>query len=256
MIAALVTVRGGQTGFKDNALLPLLGRPILAYPYLAAAQARHVDRVFFSTDGPEIQDVGTNMGMEVVDRPHELSLRAVGHPEVIQHALSQITARYEQPEILVVMLGNVATHEVGIIDKCIALLRENAHVDSCVTVSQRNEYHPLRAKSVLGRHLRCTSRPEARFDEIVPYVEAEGKISTNRQDLEPVYFLNHAVWALRPECCLFTEGGQWPGAFMGETVVGIETDHGIDIRTIEDVAYSERWLTNHGWSMDNTPYWT
>jgi hypothetical protein len=37
--------------------------------------------------------------------------------------------------------------------------------------------------------------------------------------------------------------------------VGIETDHGIDIRTIEDVAFSERWLTNHDWTMNDTPYW-
>jgi len=255
MTAALITARGKQDSFKDNPLLPLLGRPLLAYPFLAAKHAERVDRVFLSTDGPETRLAGTNLGMEVIARPRELSLPSVGHLEVIRHAIGYISERYGSPEVIVAMLGNAATHEVGIVDKCIEVLLANEHVDSCVTVSERNEYHPLRAKSRLGKDLRCTTRRDASFDEIIPFLPVDGEVSTNRQDLEPVYFLNHAVWALRTEECLRSETGQWPGSFVGETMVGIETDHGIDIRSIEDVAFSERWLINHGWTMNNTPYW-
>jgi CMP-N,N'-diacetyllegionaminic acid synthase len=256
MIAGLITARGRQSGFKDNALLPLLGRPLLAYPILAAQSSERVDHLFLSTDGVDAKRVGRNLGVESIDRPAELSLPSVGHPEVIRHALKHILGLHTEPEILVVLLGNVATHEVGIVDKCIQLLHDNPHVDSCVTISGRNEYHPLRAKAVLGSGLKCDVRPEASFDEVVPFLGVTGQVSTNRQDLEPVYFLNHAVWALRPANCLGSGSGQWPGTFMGETVVGIETDHGIDIRSIEDVVFSERWLENHGWTVTDSPYWT
>ena len=74
MIAALITARGQQAGFKDNALLPILGRPLLAYPILAARSSKCVDRVFLSTDGPEARKVGRNLGVEVIDRPPELAL--------------------------------------------------------------------------------------------------------------------------------------------------------------------------------------
>ena len=237
------------------ALLPLLGRPLLAYPILAAKSSRLVERIFLSTDGPEAKRVGKNLGAEVIERPPELALPSVGHPEVIRHALGHISDHVAEPEVLLVMLGNVATHEVGIADKCIELLANNPHVDSCVTVSGRNEYHPLRAKAVLGKTLGCSGHADVSFDEVVPFVRAKGKVSTNRQDLEPVYFLNHAVWALRPANCFRSATGQWPGTFVGDTVVGIETDHGIDIRSIEDVVFSERWLENHRWTMNSTPYW-
>ena len=253
MIAALITARGQQAGFKDNALLPILGRPLLAYPYLAAYHAQCVDTIFLSTDGAVTKETGRNLRMEPIDRPPELSLPSVGHLEVIRHALLHISRLYEEPDILLVLLGNVATHEVGIVDKCVELLKSNPQVDACVTTSERNEFHPFRAKGVLRK---AFANEEADFDEIVPFIETKGAVSTNRQDLEPVYFLNHAVWALRPKNCLQPSNGQWPGGFMGDTVLGIETDHGIDIRSIEDVAFSERWLINHGWTMNMTPYWT
>jgi CMP-N,N'-diacetyllegionaminic acid synthase len=256
MIAALITARGLHIEFKDNALLPILGRPILAYPYLAACHARSVDQVFLSSDGAEIKLVGENLGMEFIHRPSKFSRETIGHREVIQHALRYISDIYIEPEILVVLLGNVATHEVGIVDKCIEVLTENPQVDSCVTVSERNEFHPLRAKRMLGGPIAGNYDIGSDFYEIKPFLDVTGTVSTNRQDLEPVYFLNHAVWALRPKVCFASDHGQWPGSFVGQTVVGIETDHGIDIRSIEDVAFSERWLMNHGWTMNNSPYWS
>jgi len=255
MNIGLITARGQQMGFKDNTLLPLLARPLLTYPYLAAKHAKGIKGIYLSTDGFETKKVGKNLGMEIIDRPPELSLPGIGHLEVIQHALKHIQTQHSDLEILVVMLGNVATHEVGIVDKCIAVLQENPHVDSCVTVSERNEFHPLRAKAASERKLTCSGYPNEHFLDIKTYLKIQGKVSTNRQDLEAVYFLNHAVWTLRPQNCFAAESWQWPGKFMGKTVVGIDTDHGIDIRDIEDVAFSERWLLNHGWTMNNSPYW-
>ena len=124
-----------------------------------------------------------------------------------------------------------------------------------MTVSQRNEFHPLRAKVGDGELTIKSTGSNFDFVDLRSYMDVKGKVSTNRQDLDSVFFLNHAVWALRPKNCVAQEHGQWPGPFLGNTVVGIETDHGIDIRDIEDVAFSERWLLNHGWTMNDSPYW-
>lgn len=256
MIAALITARGVQQGYKDNALLPLLGRPIISYPYLAAFHSNFVDEIFLTSDGLQLQHVANNLGIEFIERPTEFSRKDVGHGQVINHALSHIENSFESVEILVVLLGNVATHEVGIVDKTIEVLKENSHVDSCVTISERNEFHPLRSKRTVGESIHEDDSSGPAIYEIEPFIQSEGTVSTNRQDLEPVYFLNHAVWALRPEICLSSNKGQWPGSFVGQTVVGVETDHGIDIRTQEDLAFSQQWLMSHGWSMNNSPYWS
>lgn len=254
MIAALITARGQHVGIKDNPLLPILGRPVLVYPYLAVRHAASIEQIFLSSDGEETKSAGRNLGIEVIDRPVELSVSEIGHLEVIRHALEEIRRRSDEPELLVVMLGNVATHETGIVDKCVEILVKNPHVDSCVTVSERNEFHPLRAKRLAVREE--TKSVNGLITEIEPYMHVDGIVSTNRQDLEPVYFLNHAVWVLRPLSCFESNSGQWPGAFTGDVLVGVETDHGIDIRTMEDVAFSEHWLISRGWTMNQTPYWS
>ena len=50
----------------------MLGRPLVAYPLLAAQASVHVDRVFVSTDDPEIAAIGVAHGAEMIDRPPEL----------------------------------------------------------------------------------------------------------------------------------------------------------------------------------------
>src|SRR6202008_3440246 len=52
MICALLLGREGSSGFPGKNVYPVLGRPLVAYPLLAAAGARSVDRVYLSTDSP------------------------------------------------------------------------------------------------------------------------------------------------------------------------------------------------------------
>jgi len=50
VIAALLLGRGGSTGLPGKNTRAVLGRPLMAYPLLAARDARSVDRVYVSTD--------------------------------------------------------------------------------------------------------------------------------------------------------------------------------------------------------------
>ena len=112
-----------------------------------------------------------------------------------------------------------------------------------MTIDEKNEYHPLRAKKM----------DNCGF--LKPFLEIkEGeKISTNRQDLDPCYFLDHTLWALRVKNCLKSKTlGQPPWDFMGEKIFGVPCKGAIDIHTLADLAYTERWLTENGWTNNNT----
>ncbi|NWF35559.1 CMP-N-acetylneuraminic acid synthetase [Mariprofundus sp. KV] len=236
MNIALLTGRGGSVSLPDKNVLPVLGRPMMAYPALMAKEAKLIDDVYLSTDGEALKRVGRELDLKIIDRPEELALPTSQHRDAIEHALKVMTEGGVYPEILVVLLCNVGTHRPGLIDHCVKLLMDNPELDSVVTVDERNEYHPLRAKRMDDSGL------------MQPFMETEGEISTNRQDLEPCYFLDHTFWALRVSTCFGKYmKGQQPWNFMGNRILGVPNKGAIDIHTVEDIAYTEAWLKEAGW---------
>lgn len=57
MVVALVCGQADGKFFPGRNLFPLMGRPLMVYPLLAAQHARNVERVFLSTDTPSIERV-------------------------------------------------------------------------------------------------------------------------------------------------------------------------------------------------------
>ena len=72
MICALMLGRDGSRGFPGKNTFPVLGRPLMAYPILAAKGTPQVARVYVSTDSPNIKKVAADYGARVIDRPAEL----------------------------------------------------------------------------------------------------------------------------------------------------------------------------------------
>ncbi|TWU21220.1 N-acylneuraminate cytidylyltransferase [Novipirellula galeiformis] len=89
---AIIPARGGSKGVPRKNVLPLAGRPLLGWTIEAAKNAELVDRVVVSTDNPEIADVATKFGAEVVWRPAELSGDLVSSEQAILHALNELEA--------------------------------------------------------------------------------------------------------------------------------------------------------------------
>ena len=61
MILALLIGRGGSVGLPNKNILPILGRPMMAYPLLAAKSSKNVNEIYLSTDSKKIINVGKNM---------------------------------------------------------------------------------------------------------------------------------------------------------------------------------------------------
>lgn len=238
MNIALLTGRGCSVSLPDKNVIKVLNRPMMTYPAIMAQQAKNIDDIYISTDGKKLISIAEDMGIKVILRPKELAKPDSQHKDAIIHALDWLNERSIFPEIIVVLLCNVGTHTPGVIDKCIDILKNDLDIDSVVTIDERNEYHPLRAKR-LG---------EDGFLKPFMDINSDMKISTNRQDLEKCYFLDHSLWALRVENC-FKKGkkGQPPWDFLGDKIIGFPCKGAIDIHTMADVAYTEEWLKQNGW---------
>ena len=248
---ALLTGRGGSVSIKDKNVMPLLGRPLMLYPYLAACNAILIDDIYISTDGERLKEIAREKNIKVIDRPPELASDTSQHVDCIQHALDVMAERSVDVNILVVLLCNVPTHESGAIDRAISFLNENKEFDSCVSISELQENNPHIAKKCvnLDDPLRISFANEAHY--LSPFVE--GNEEASRGSLTPSFFLTHSFWALRVDNGLL-RGGQAPWDFMGNRVAGLTMEQGVDIHDIQDTAYAECWLQMRGWSPSYCPW--
>ncbi len=64
-LLAIIPARGGSKRLPRKNILPLAGKPLIAWTIEAALQSKEVDRVIVSTDDPEIAVVAKSFGAEV-----------------------------------------------------------------------------------------------------------------------------------------------------------------------------------------------
>src|ERR687886_659490 len=98
-VVGLIPARGGSKGIPGKNLVPLCGRPLLAWTVGAACAARGLDRVVVSTDSPEIAATARELGADVLERPAELARDETPMYDVLLHALEELG----RPEILVLL---------------------------------------------------------------------------------------------------------------------------------------------------------
>ena len=232
-VTALLTGRGNNT-LKDKNVLPVFGKPLLTYPAQAARNSRHVTDCFVSSDSDKILEAASAVGYEKIKRPEEFSLANSQHIDAVKHALEYMTAIGRRPDIMVVLLANSVTVKTDWINKCIEELINDHTLSAVVPVYREMDHHPFRAKRLSSDGL------------LEPFFDFSNKeISTNRQDLEPCYFLCHNFWVIRTSN--FEKGeGQPPWKFMGHRVKPLEVDEAFDVHTLDDISISEEWLKREG----------
>src|SRR6185295_4631522 len=93
MVCALMIGRKGSVGFPGKNVYPVLGRPLAAYPLLAARASKNVERLYISTDSPELMEIGRQHGAELIERPPELATKAALGEDAFAHGYREIKRR-------------------------------------------------------------------------------------------------------------------------------------------------------------------
>ena len=241
-IVALLTGRGNNT-LQDKNILPVLGKPLLAYTAMAARASKHLTSFFASSDCPRILEAAAAFGYVPIKRPDHLSLPTAQHKDVIIHAVEVLkTIHGISPDILVVQLANVATVKTEWFDACIEIMLADPEVSAVVPAHLDNDHHPYRAKR-LGKD-GCL---EPFFDF------STMRVSSNRQDLPACFFLDHSFWVLNMKSSLFGEGGQKPWDFMGNRIKLFETHGTFDVHDRDDLEKTREWLLANGIAGSSSP---
>lgn len=234
-VVALLTGRGNNT-LKDKNVLPVLGKPLLYYPAMAAKACKLITDFYVSSDDVKILDAAAECGYKKIVRPAELALPTAQHVDAIKHALGDMKEDGVEPDILVVILANNAITKTEWIEESINNLIKNKNLSSSCPVMLELDHHPYRCKRL---------REDGCLDTWFDFKDKD--ISTNRQDLPKNFVFCHNFWTLNLHNTIFSKKtGQQPWTFMGENCKPVVVEESFDVHDMDDILRTEKWLKKEG----------
>ena len=242
-IPALLIGRGGSRGLPGKNTMRVLGRPLMAYPLMAARQCRYVDNIYISSDSSESISIGEQYGAITIQRPPELcTIEALGE-DAFRHGykviLDHLETQVEKIEFLVLLMANAATITSDLIDKGIEMIRADPNMDSAVTVSKYNMWSPIRARKI---------NDSGYLDPFIPFeaYSKPDKLSCDRDSQGDILFADMGVSIVLPHCLENLDFGLLPQKWMGQKIGAITSWGGCDVDYEWQIAGVEYWLQKHG----------
>ncbi len=123
-VVAIIPARGASKGIPGKNIRILAGQPLIAHTIRHARESSLVDRVYVSTDDPEIAAVARSCGAEVIDRPEDLSTDTASSESALTHALEFLGANDIEPELVVFLQATSPIRRPDEIDRAIRALRD------------------------------------------------------------------------------------------------------------------------------------
>lgn len=154
-VLALILARGGSQRVPKKNILPLNGKPLIAYTITCAMDSKHINRIIVSTDSPEIAEVAKEWGAEVPFlRPHEISRSDSTELDAFKHALHWLKTHEDyEPDMIVKLFPTAPFRKPESIDACVDLMLANPQADSVRSVKMCSE-HPFKMWKIEDNRLK------------------------------------------------------------------------------------------------------
>jgi hypothetical protein len=239
MNCALLLGRDGSVAFPKKNIYPVLGRPLVCYPLMAANGARRVDRLYVSTDSPRLKEIGREYGARIIDRPAHLATKHALGEDAYVHGYrairDEVIAEGETIDFMVLLFANAATVTSETIDRGIDVLDTHPEYDSAVTVSCYNMWSPLRARRIAQDGLLHPFVPFETFGDPTT-------LNCDRDSQGDVWFADMSVSIVRPRCLDHIEEGLLPQKWMGRKIFPLKQWGGLDVDYEWQIPQVEYWL--------------
>jgi CMP-N,N'-diacetyllegionaminic acid synthase len=192
-VLALIPARGGSKSVPRKNIIPLLGKPMIAWAIEHALAAKHVTRVIVSTDDQEIAEIAKKYGAEVpFMRPADISGDLSTDVEFHRHALEWLKDHeHYVPELVVNLRPTPPNRRPETIDRAIEVFAAHKDYDSLRSVQLATE-SPYKMWNITDGKL----QPVAMLPDVSePYNQP-------RQKLPLVYWQNGYIDITRPQVIL------------------------------------------------------
>lgn len=179
-IVAIIPARGGSKGLIRKNVLPLNGKPLIAYSIEAALKLKEVKRVIVSTDDQEIADIAKKYGAEVPFlRPESLASDTATTIDVLKHTIEFLKEEEGYSTDHVLLLQPTSP------------LRSEKHAKEALNLYLENQC-PVVSVCLADTHPYLMRVKQG--DYLLPFMEQPDQKATRRQDLPEVYELNGAIY--------------------------------------------------------------
>lgn len=232
-MTALVVIpaRGGSKGIPRKNLLPVGGRPLIAWTIAQALEAQQDDDVIVavSTEDEEIGEVAAAHGARVIQRPAELATDDAPTEPTVLHAMDTVEAEGTSLDAVVLLQATSPVRRPDTIRRALAMFREKG-VDALVGVVPESPFF-WRLPEAPGQSARAAYDVDAR---------------PRRQELtaqQMHYFENGSLYVTAPHIYR-TKNNRIGGR---TDLFVLDEVEGVDIDTLTDVAAAESMLARLGW---------
>ena len=148
VIAALLVDPDDSPDFPGNTA-EVMGRPLAAYPLMAAKGSSFVHRVYALTASPPVSRAAAQLGAvgltpvrtEPTQRVSDEALIAAGYKQIVE----DLSHEKASLELLVIVFANTGAVNSQLIDEGVQALLDDPKLDSAVTVSNYERWNPKRA---------------------------------------------------------------------------------------------------------------
>jgi hypothetical protein len=139
---AVIPARGGSKGITRKNIYPLDGRPLISYSIEAAKKCALIDRIFVSTDSPEIAQVATENGAMVpVMRPPNLSSDTSSITKAFWHGVdSGVDSTKIVPSKILVLYPTAPFRPPGLLEEAIHKLDDAITYRTCQVIGHEKGY--------------------------------------------------------------------------------------------------------------------
>lgn len=212
------------------------GRPLAAYPLMAAKSSGHIRRHYVLTQAPAVKSVALQYAAHIIDPPPET---AKDHclESFLKHGCrfikEDLKGEKESLDLLVVLLANAPAVTVEMLDSGLEALQHKPELDSAASVSPFGRLNPFYA------------RREGAGGLLEPYVRHDP------QARGEVWYPDWSLQILRPRV-LEEMTGEPPLAWLGRKVFPLKQWGAGPVDYKWQIPALEFWLKKHGVS-DLTP---
>lgn len=223
---ATICARGGSKGVPRKNILPILGKPLIAYTIEQARACPLIDRIFVSTEDEEIAEVARQAGAEVpFPRPAELATDSAAKIPVIQHLVDGVTQLGVDVNTIVDLDPTSPLREVADIEACLRLLDEETDVVITGYEAEKNPYFNM---------------VEQQPDGYYKLVKAHDGALVTRQTAPKVYAMNASIYVWHRHTL---SKGLWEGRARLHVMPrerSIDIDSPIDLKLVEFLMQEKR----------------
>ena len=222
-ILCVLQVRGGSKGVPKKNIREVNGKPLMTWTIESAKKSGVFDSIWVSSDSDEILEVGRKEDVNTMKRPDELSGDEVLSVDSLHWAVGEIEKLKGTTYDYVVELPVVCPlrNEDHIREAVEKLITTGA--DSVISVVQMQDKHPVRMKRIIDGQI---------YDFCKEYPEGE---ASRRQDLEPCYLRNGAIYSMTRDCIVkkFSRHGDISRAYIMDENVSVNVDTMLDFKLAE-----------------------